>query len=121
VNAGAPRSRQQAAGDELRALKAKLRAAREAMASAREHHSYLVCSYCDMPAHTAMSEGVHERARTHVLKCRMRYAIALGQGGWVVRDGITGRAVTRPATSEEAQQAVAEWNARCVRAKWTRR
>jgi hypothetical protein len=32
----------------------------------------------------------------------------------VVRDGITGRSVTRPATSEEAQQAVTEWNARCV-------
>jgi hypothetical protein len=31
-----------------------------------------------------------------------------------VRDGITGRSVTRPATSEEAQQAVGEWNARCV-------
>ena len=44
----------------------------------------------------------------------MPYAIALDQGGWVVRDGITGRTVTRPATSEEAQQAVAEWNARCV-------
>ena len=27
---------------------------------------------------------------------------------------ITGHTVTRPATSEEAQQAVAEWNARCV-------
>jgi hypothetical protein len=32
----------------------------------------------------------------------------------VVRDGITSLTVTRPATSEEAQQAVAEWNARCV-------
>jgi len=31
-----------------------------------------------------------------------------------VRDGISGRTVTRPATSEEAQQAVADWNARCV-------
>src|SRR5829696_7321634 len=44
----------------------------------------------------------------------MRYAIALEQGGWVVRDAITGRSETQPATSEEAQQAVAEWNARCV-------
>jgi len=44
----------------------------------------------------------------------MRYAIALEQGGWVVRDVITGRSETQPATSEEAQQAVAEWNARCV-------
>src|SRR5829696_7011797 len=44
----------------------------------------------------------------------MRYAIALEQGGWVVRDAISGQAVTPPATSEEAQQAAAEWNARCV-------
>jgi hypothetical protein len=44
----------------------------------------------------------------------MRYAIALDQGGWVVRDAITGRSVTRPATSAEAQQSVADWNARCV-------
>jgi len=44
----------------------------------------------------------------------VRYAIALDQGEWVVRDAITGRSVTRPATSEEAQQAVSEWNARCV-------
>ena len=44
----------------------------------------------------------------------MRYAIALEQGGWVVRDAISGHTVTRPETSEEAQQAVAEWNARCV-------
>lgn len=44
----------------------------------------------------------------------MRYAIALEQGGWVVRDAITGRRETQPATSEEAQQAVAEWNASCV-------
>jgi hypothetical protein len=44
----------------------------------------------------------------------MRYAIALDQGGSVVRDGITGHSVTRPAISEEAQQSVAEWNARCV-------
>src|SRR5215204_6987364 len=44
----------------------------------------------------------------------MRYAIALEQGGWVVRDAITGRSETEPATSEEAQRAVAEWNARCV-------
>ena len=32
----------------------------------------------------------------------------------MVRDVITGRSETQPATSEEAQQAVAEWNARCV-------
>jgi len=32
----------------------------------------------------------------------MRYGIALQQGGWVVRDAISGQAVTRPATSEEA-------------------
>jgi len=44
----------------------------------------------------------------------MRYAIALEQGGWVVRDHITGHTVTQPATSAEAQQAVAEWNGRCV-------
>jgi len=44
----------------------------------------------------------------------MRYGIALEQGGWVVQDHISGRTVTKPATSEEAQQAVAEWNARCV-------
>ena len=44
----------------------------------------------------------------------MRYAIALDQSGWVVRDGITGRSVTRPATSEEAQQAVSERNVRSV-------
>src|SRR5215207_8779009 len=44
----------------------------------------------------------------------MRYGIALQEGGWVVRDHISGQTVTRPATSEEAQQAVAEWNARCV-------
>jgi hypothetical protein len=35
-------------------------------------------------------------------------------GAWCVRDNITGQTLTRPATSEEAQQAVAEWNARCV-------
>ena len=52
--------------------------------------------------------------RTSVLKCRMRYGIALHEGGWVVQDHISGQTVTRPATSEEAQQAVAEWNARCV-------
>jgi hypothetical protein len=44
----------------------------------------------------------------------MGYAIAPEQGGWVVRDAITGRSETQPTTSEEAQQAVAEWNARCV-------
>ena len=44
----------------------------------------------------------------------MRYAIALEQGGWVVRDAITGHSETQPATSEEAQQAVAAWNAGCV-------
>ena len=32
----------------------------------------------------------------------------------MVRDAISGQAVTLPATSEEAQQAVVEWNARCV-------
>src|SRR5215208_3420240 len=32
----------------------------------------------------------------------------------VRRDNITGHTVTPPATTEEAQQAVAEWNARCV-------
>ena len=32
----------------------------------------------------------------------------------MVRDAITGRRETQPATSEEAQQAVAVWNARCV-------
>ena len=51
--------------------------------------------------------------RTYVLKWRMRYAIALDQGGWVVRDAISGQAVTPPATSEDAQEAVAE-NARCI-------
>jgi hypothetical protein len=44
----------------------------------------------------------------------MRYCVALQEGGWVVQDHITGHTVTRPATSEEAQQAVAEWNGRCV-------
>ena len=44
----------------------------------------------------------------------MRYGIALKEGGWVVQDHISGQTVTRPATSEEAQHAVAEWNARCV-------
>ena len=52
--------------------------------------------------------------RTSVLKCGMRYGIALQDGGWVVQDHISGQTVTRPATSEEAQQAVTEWNARCV-------
>jgi hypothetical protein len=32
----------------------------------------------------------------------------------VVRDSITGRSETQPATSEEAEQAVGKWNARCV-------
>jgi hypothetical protein len=54
------------------------------------------------------------RSRTCVLKCLMRYGIALKEGGWVVQDHISGQTVTRPATSEEAQDAVAEWNARCV-------
>src|SRR5215212_9937063 len=49
-----------------------------------------------------------------VLKWRIRRSIALKQGGWVVRDAISGQAVTPPATSEEAQEAVAQWNARCV-------
>src|SRR5215203_72371 len=44
----------------------------------------------------------------------MRYAIALEQGGWVVGDAISGHTVTPPATSAEAQEAVAEWNARCI-------
>jgi hypothetical protein len=44
----------------------------------------------------------------------MRYAIALQQGGWVVRNAISGLAVTPLATLEEAQEAVAEWNSRCV-------
>jgi len=44
----------------------------------------------------------------------MRYGIALQDGGWVVQDHISGQTVTRPATSEEAQQAVTEWNARWV-------
>ena len=52
--------------------------------------------------------------RTGVLKWRVQYGIALERGGCCVRDNITGHTVTRPATSEEAQQAVAEWNARCV-------
>jgi len=42
-----------------------------------------------------------------------RYAIALADGGWVVRDGITGRSVTRR-QRRKRPQAVAEWNARCV-------
>jgi hypothetical protein len=44
----------------------------------------------------------------------VRCAIALEQGGWVVQDHLSGHTMTQPATSEEAQQAVAEWNARCV-------
>jgi hypothetical protein len=44
----------------------------------------------------------------------MRYGIALEHGGWVVRDSITGDLVTHPATSQEAQDAVKEWNAWCV-------
>ena len=40
----------------------------------------------------------------------MRYAIALGQGGWVVRNGITGRCVIQAATSEEAQQSEDAWD-----------
>jgi hypothetical protein len=44
----------------------------------------------------------------------MRYGVTLERGSWVVWDTITGQTVTHPATSEEAQQAVAEWNARCV-------
>jgi hypothetical protein len=43
---------------------------------------------------------------------RVRHA--LEQDGWVVCVASSGQAVTQPATSEEAQQAVAEWNARCV-------
>ena len=44
----------------------------------------------------------------------MRYGITLEHGGWVVRDSITGEIVSHPATSEETQRIVAEWNARCV-------
>jgi hypothetical protein len=44
----------------------------------------------------------------------MRYSVTLEHGGWVVRDSITGEIMTHPATSEEAQEAVKEWNARCV-------
>jgi hypothetical protein len=40
-------------------------------------------------------------------------SIAQQQGGRVVQDHITGHTVTRPATPEEAEQAAAEWNARC--------
>ena len=44
----------------------------------------------------------------------MRYSITLDNGGWVVFDTITQQIMTEPATSEEAQEAVKEWNARCV-------
>ena len=44
-------------------------------------------------------------------KVHARYGIALQQEGWVVQDHITGRTVTRPATSEKTQRTVAEWNA----------
>jgi hypothetical protein len=44
----------------------------------------------------------------------MRYGVTLERGGWVVWDQLTAKTVTRPATSEEAQEAVREWNARCV-------
>jgi phage baseplate assembly protein W len=47
----------------------------------------------------------------------MRYGIAHNGVGWVVHDGITGENVTRPATSEETQRAVTEWNARCTTRK----
>src|SRR5215207_3830907 len=67
-----------------------------------------------MAAVGAPDRHPYAKYRTSVLKWCMRYAIALEQGGWVVRDVITGRSETQPATSEEAQQAVAEWNARCV-------
>jgi phage baseplate assembly protein W len=43
----------------------------------------------------------------------MRYGVTLEHGGWVVWDTISRETVTRPA-SEEAQEAVKEWNARCV-------
>ena len=47
----------------------------------------------------------------------MRYAIALADGEWLVReDAITGHAVTGRHI-EEAQQAVTDWNARCVTRK----
>jgi hypothetical protein len=44
----------------------------------------------------------------------MRYSVTLERGGWVVWDTISRETVTRPATSEETQEAVKEWNARCV-------
>jgi len=44
----------------------------------------------------------------------VRYNITLENGGWVVWDTITQQTMTDPATSEEAQEAVNDWNARCV-------
>jgi hypothetical protein len=44
----------------------------------------------------------------------MRYSVTLERGGWVVWDTISRQIMTHPATSEEAQEAVEEWNARCV-------
>lgn len=44
----------------------------------------------------------------------MRYAVTLERGGGVVWDRISRESVTRPATAQEAQEAVKEWNARCV-------
>jgi hypothetical protein len=44
----------------------------------------------------------------------MRYSVTLERGGWVVWDTISREIITHPATSEEAHEAVKEWNARCV-------
>jgi hypothetical protein len=44
----------------------------------------------------------------------MRYSITLDNGGWVVFDTINQQIMTEPATSEEAQEAVKDWNGRCV-------
>jgi hypothetical protein len=44
----------------------------------------------------------------------MRYSVTLEHGGWVVWDTITRQIMTHAATSQEAQEAVKEWNARCV-------
>src|SRR5829696_22 len=51
----------------------------------------------------------------------MRYAIALEQGGWVVRDHVTGRSVTPPATSEEAHQVSQSGTPAALPGKSTRR
>jgi hypothetical protein len=46
----------------------------------------------------------------------MRYSVTLEYGGRVVWDTITRQIMTHPATSEETQEVVKEWNARCVTA-----